>query len=287
MPLREGQRMSLAERVSTARLQTPAHNVLTVDIERLPGRARMEHRGLTIEGDFWDLNGWKYVIGRRIHPDHVIEWPRTICAAWQTYGAKRVEFASEWGDGREAMLSRIWDAYDSADLLYGHNVDRFDTKNLNAEWLTLGLHAPSPAKILDTLKEARKTFGFESNTLASLTQRLGIETKTDKYSVDVARAAVEGHAPSQKRIKAYNVGDIHASREFVDRLRGWIPSHPHNVIGTSDDRPTCNQCWGDRLERNGIKLAQQITYTLYRCLDCGANVQGTRHSRAAITRGAR
>lgn len=278
--------MSLVERADAARLQN-AHNVLTLDIERLPGRARMSHRGLTIEGDFWDLSSWKHAIGRRIHPDDVIEWPRTICAAWNWYGTQKVEFASEWGDGREGMLTKVWEAYDRATLLYGHNVDRFDTRNLNAEWLTHGMMAPSPFKVLDTLKEARKTFGFESNTLASLTERLGIVTKTDKYSVDVARAAVAGDKAAQRRIKSYNVGDIHASREFVDRLRGWIPSHPHSVIGTADDRPTCNQCWGDRLKVNGTKLAQQITYRLYRCLDCGANVQGTRHSRAATTRGAR
>jgi hypothetical protein len=279
--------MSLAERVQGARIKAPGNTVLTLDIERLPGRARHKHRGLTVEGDFWDLGSWKHTLGYRIPHEAVIEWPRTISVAWQFYGTKTVEFASEWGDGREGMLRRAWDAYDQADLVYGHNVDRFDTKNLNAEWLTLGLAPPSPFKILDTLKEARKTFGFESNTLASLTQRLGVDTKTDKYSVEMARSACAGTAADQKRLKAYNVGDIHASREFVDRLRGWLPTHPHNLMGTADDRPTCNQCWGDNLQRNGTKLAQQITYSLFRCLDCGANIQGTRHNRAAITRGAR
>lgn len=279
--------MSLTERVAGARLNAVKPNVLTLDIERLPGRAIHKHRGLTIEGDFWDLGSWRHVIGYRIPPESVVEWPRTICAAWQFYGNKRVEFASEWDDGRDTMLRRIWDAYDQTDVLYGHNVDRFDTRNLNAEWLTLGLNPPSPFQILDTLKEARKTFGFESNTLASLTDRTGVATKTDKYSVEMARGAVAGDKAKQRQIKAYNVGDIHASREFVDRLRGWIPSHPHNLIGTIDDRPTCNQCWGDNLEPNGIKLAKQISYRLYRCRDCGANVQGTRHARAAVTRGTR
>jgi hypothetical protein len=278
--------MSLSAAVESARIQAPGKTVLTLDIERLPGRAKVQHRGLTIEGDFWDLGSWRHTIGYRIHPDDVIEWPRTICVAWQFYGTKRVEFASEWDDGREDMLRRAWEAYDQADVIYGHNVAGFDSKNLNAEWLTLGLNPPSPYKTLDTLKEARKTFGFESNTLASLTERLGIATKTDKYNVAMARAAVAGSKADQRKLKAYNVGDIHASREFVDRLRGWIPSHPHSVIGTVNDRPTCNQCWGDNLERNGTKLANLITYLLYRCLDCGANVQGTRHSRAAITRGA-
>jgi hypothetical protein len=279
--------MSLAAAVAGARLNAIKPNVLTLDIERLPGRAIHKHRGLTIEGDFWDLGSWRHVIGYRIPPESVVEWPRTICGSMRWYGNKRPEFASEWDDGRDTMLARLWEAYDRADVVYGHNVDRFDTKNLNAEWLTLGLNAPTPFKILDTLKEARKTFGFESNTLASLTQRLGIDTKTDKYDVTVARAACAGDKASQRRIRDYNHGDTGASEAFVDRLRGWIPSHPHNLTGTIDDHPTCNQCWGDNLEPNGIKLAQQISYRLYRCRDCGANVQGTRHARAAVTRGTR
>lgn len=268
-------------------IKAPAKTVLTLDIERIPGRARHQHRGLTIEGDFWDLSSWKHLIGYRIPPESVTEWPRTICAAWRFYGDKRTTFASEWGDGRDTMLHRVWEAYDQADVLYGHNVAGFDTRNLNAEWLTLGLNPPSPFKTLDTLKEARKTFGFESNTLASLTQRLGISTKTDKYNVQMARDAVAGDKAAQRKLKAYNVGDIDASEAFVDRLRGWIPGHPHNLVGTIDDRPTCPQCWGDNLTPNGTTLANLITYKLWRCDDCGGNVKGSRHARAAITSGAK
>lgn len=284
--------MSLAAVVESARLHNP-HNVLTLDLERVPGRAKVKHRGLTIEGDFWDLSGWKHILGYRIHPDDVLEWPSTICAAWHWYGTKRVEFASVWDDGPEVMHQRIWDAYDRAQVLYGHNVDAFDTRHLNWAWLMQGLPAPSPVKILDTLKEARKTFGAESKTLASLTARLQIDTKTDKYSVVMARGAVAGDKKLQHQIKGYNVGDIHASREFVDRLRGWIPSHPHSLIAGATDAnglllPTCNQCWGSNLEPNGVKGAVVLTYPLMRCLDCGANVQLTRHSaRTATTRGAR
>ena len=267
--------MSIAEIAAGGSLNTSRRNVVTLDIERAPGE---------FSADFWDLNAFK---NRRIHPDMVTAWPRTICVAWRWYGTKRVEFASEWDDGTEGMLQRVWEVYDQADVVYGHNVDRFDTKNLSAEWLTHGMNAPTPFKILDTLKEARRTFGFESNTLASLTKRLGISTKTDKFEIDMARAACAGDKAAQRRLKSYNCGDVVASEEFVDRLRGWIPGHPHDLIGRTDDRPTCNQCWGDNLVPNGIKLAQQITYRLFRCQDCGANVQGTRHARVGVTRGAR
>lgn len=279
--------MSLAQIVQTAPLNN-AHNVLILDIERSPGRARVKHRGLVIEGDFWDLSGWKHTIGYRINPADVIEWPRTICAAWNFYGRERVNFAAEWGKGgSEAMLRRIWDAYNKAQIVVGHNIDGFDTKKLKAEWLGIGLAPPSPFKSVDTLKVARREFGYESNTLDSLCQRLGITAKTDRYEVAVARAACAGDRAAQARIKGYNCGDIAATVGLYDVLRPWHPSHPHSIIGTIDDRPTCNACWGDDLEPNGFTLANLILYRLFKCRGCGANVKGARHARAAVTRGAR
>lgn len=280
--------MSLAQRVETAgRLNNP-HNVLTLDIERVPGRARVQHRGLTIEGDFWDLSGWKHTIGYRIHPDDVLEWPRTICAAWNWYGEDKVHFAAEWQTGgRDTFLRKTWNALDRAQILVGHNIIGFDIKKLRTEWAEIGLKAPSPTKPYDTLKAARREFGAESNTLDSLCKRFGVVAKTDRYKVQMARDAVAGVRAAQQQIKAYNCGDIAASRGFYDFIRPWDASHPHSVIGVCDDRPTCNSCWGDNLEPNGFTLANLILYRLYRCRGCGANVKGSRHARAAVTRGAR
>lgn len=268
--------MSLAERVEAkAAPMLKGHNIVTLDIERIPG---------SFTADFWDLNAFK---NRRIHPDMVEAWPRTICAAWRWYGDKRVDFAAEWEKGgNEAMHVAIWEVFDRADIVVGHNVRRFDSRHLQTGWLELGLPMPSPFKTVDTLTEARRHFAMESNTLDAICKRLSIPHKTDKYEVDVAKAAVAGDVKAQKKLKAYNCGDIVASEALYDRLRGRIPNHPHVPTGNALDVVTCNQCNSRNLDRNGIKLAQQITYLLYRCSDCGGNVQGTRHSRAATTRGA-
>lgn len=255
---------------------TNAHDVLILDIERMKGQAVVE---------FWDLGDFK---NRRIHADDVTVWPRTICAAWNWYGKKRVHFAAEWeAGGRELMLRTIWRAYDRAQIVVGHNLDAFDTKKLKTEWRDLGLPPPSPFKTIDTLKVARREFGDESKTLDALCKRMGIASKTDRYDVEVARAALAGNRAAQRQIKAYNCGDIAATAGLYDVIRPWHAGHPHSVIGTSDDRPTCNHCWGDDLEINGFKLANRILYRLYRCRSCGGNVQGSRHARAAVTRGAR
>ena len=82
------------------------------------------------------------------------------------------------------------------------------------------------------------------------------------------------------------IGDIELTEWLYDRLRGWMPSHPH--IGTSGDEKVCNQCGSSELKRQkSTYRAVVIDYTLLRCSDCGANVRGGWHSRAATTRGAR
>lgn len=249
--------------------------IAVLDIERMKGRAEIE---------FWDLGDFK---NRRIHADDVQEWPRTICVAWKWYDRKAVDFAAEWEDGGpEAMLRRAWDVYDTADIVVGHNLQNFDSKKLQGGWKLLGLPKPSPFKTVDTLKVARTELGFESNTLDALCKRLGIPAKTDKYDVEVARRACAGDVLAQRKLKAYNVGDIHATQALYDALRGWMPSHPH--IGTLDEaEERCNQCGGTNLEKVGTYLAIQIRYVGYRCLDCGANLRGAAHSRAANVRGAR
>lgn len=244
--------------------------ILFIDIERVPGRARHQHRGLTIEGDFWDLNSWKHTIGYRLPPESVLEWPRTICAAWKWAGAKRVEFTSEWADGPDAMFKRCWDAYDHADIVVGHNIDGFDTKHLNEAWWEAGLGAPSPYRSVDTLKVARAKLGAESKTLQSLLTRIGLQGKTDKYNVQMARQACAGHTPSQRRLRGYNVGDIHATEALYDALKGWNPSHPHMGLYSGEER-SCYQCGSTDLVATGqTSKTPRTAYANFRCADCGA-----------------
>jgi hypothetical protein len=250
--------------------------ILTIDIERMKGTATVE---------FWDLGDYK---NRRLHADTVTSWPRTICAAWKWYDSPRLHFAAEWLDGGpEAMLRAVWDAYDEADIVVGHNLRGFDTKKLRGAWLELGLPEPRPFKTIDTLTIARE-FGFESNTLDALCRRLGIPAKTDRYDVEVARAACAGNKAAQRKITRYNKGDIIATEGLYDYLRGHMPTHPH--IAPMSDKPTCNQCGSTDLTLDAVKpyRAQSLAYPLLRCNTCGANVAHNRHDRRiANTRGVR
>lgn len=251
--------------------------ILVADIERLPGYAKVNHRGLTVEGSFWDLNSFKHTTGRRIHPDDVVSWPRTICAAGRFYGDKETLFAAEWENNHETFMRTIWAWMDEADVLVGHNVQGFDWKHIMGSFIEYGWTPPSPVKFVDTLKVARKEAGWESNTLDSLNKRLGVNAKTDKYSSQVAQAAVDGDEKAQRKIRAYNIGDIAASTSLYDRLRPYMTNHPHLSMWNGNEFG-CPNCGYEKagLSPTGEAYANVTKYRSYSCNKCGMNIRGNR-----------
>ena len=252
-----------------AQVKNSGAKILIVDIERLPGLARI-----------WDQKT------RFVHINNFTKLPSLLCVAAKWYGSKQTEFLSVWDDA-DHMVKRIWEMYDEADIVVTYNGVRFDNRHLKSEWLLAGMPPPRPWKDVDLYAVNSRTFGFESKSLQHLCYRLGLDLKSGHYDAVLAEKCVDGDAKAQAKMRRYNVGDVKITEQAYDRLRGWMPGHPHMGINVSDEIRTCNQCSSENLQRNGTKLAEQIVYTLYRCLDCGANVQSTRHARAAVTRGAR
>lgn len=243
---------------------------VTLDIERTPGRFRVERGDFTIEGFFWDLSQYKFLLHRRLNLEEVVEWPRTICLAWRWLGQRKVQFAAEWEDGgHEAMVRKAWEVYHEADIVVGHNLKNFDTKHLMTSFRDLGLTPPAPHKTVDTLTAARRVFGDESMKLAALTQRLGIDTKTDAYEIGTAMAAVNGDRKAQRRLAAYNKGDIIATEALYLRLLPWIQNHPHVGLFGLDDDDCCGNCGSRNLERRGYAVTTLGKYARFQCRDCG------------------
>ena len=241
--------------------------ILTLDIERLPGLARI-----------WDQKTtWV----------PVSTWTRlpsllSVSAKW--YGQRSVMFRAAWDDP-EAMIRDVWGWLDEADILYTFNGDRFDIPHLRGAFLTAGLTPPSSYKSVDLFKVARK-FGFESKSLVHLCERLGLPGKTGHYNPVLAEAAMAGDTKAQKTRRAYNNGDVKITEMCADAMRGWITGHPH-VNTEAGDKLTCPNCGTDQLERNGAYIAVVQESAEYRCQNCGAPIAATHIRRVARTRGVR
>ena len=240
--------------------------ILTIDIERIPGKARV----FDARVDY-------------IRPGMWIEPPETVCFAARWYGEKDPIFHSVW-DNANLMAVRSWALYDEAEAVVTFNGKRFDNKHLKALWFEAGMDMPRPWKDID-LFPIVKQFGYVSSSLDYVTKKLGRPGKVDKYDPDVAEAAVAGDVEAQERLRRYNIGDVEVTEWLYDRLRGWMPGHPFVGPARPEER-LCNQCGSTELrpQPTGYR-AVVVDYKLYRCDDCGANVRGGWDTRAAMTRG--
>lgn len=222
-----------------------------------------------------------------ISPDKIIE-PSTIMSfAAKWYAEDDVMFWSSHHQSHSEMIEAAWNLLDKTDILVTFNGVRFDNKHLKREFLLAGYPMPRPWKDVDLYREAKKQWMFESKGLNHLAQRLDLGQKEAHEGFGLWRACLAGDPDAWERMKNYNMQDVVLTEAVYDRMRGWIPNHPHiGPIDAEDVGLLCNQCGSDQLEATGLRRAVVLDYRLYRCIDCGANVQGLMHSRAARTRGA-
>jgi len=239
--------------------------VFIYDIERLPGT--------TI---FWDR---KQSAGY-IPKSQILSEPRTVSWAGRWYGEKKVEFFSEFHDGRGAMLDALWERLDEADYVVGFNSDRFDNPLVLSDLFVEGYSPPSPYQEIDLLKIVRKRFRFLSNRLGDLGELLELEDqKMDAGGIELWLACMEGKKAAWDKMRRYNKADIEVTTKLLERLEPW------GVLPTmfSDlERPECKRltCSGGVMVRRGVRRTKIGTeYPVYQCKTCG----GYQQDRSAIS----
>lgn len=200
------------------------------------------------------------------------DW-QMICFAYKWMGQKKVHFVrgeddDPWNDDR--MVKRLWDLFNEADTIVGHNLDRFDVKKSNALFMRKGLTRPAPFKTVDTLKVARKNFHNTSNRLGELAKLLGLDEGKLEHQgfMHLFKGCMLHNDPKVWRVmKRYNLRDVTLTEDVYKRLLSWMPTtHPVDL-----DKPnSCIRCGSDNIRRKGWRETRKYRYKRYRCNDCGS-----------------
>jgi hypothetical protein len=183
-------------------------NILYIDLE--VSKSQIYNYGLRVPSGY-------------INPDDLVKPCYIICWAASYVGSDVIwsdcvnsKEARKWDDKR--ILSRLQELMDSADIIAGHNVDRFDLKKSNARFLLNGIEPVTGKKTLDTLKIARSKFAFESNKLDYIAQALGFRPKMDIRNDDWNRIVATGDEKTLKKVQRYNKGDVREGKRVLDVL---------------------------------------------------------------------
>ncbi len=167
------------------------------------------------------------------------------------------------------LLKVLWKLLDEAEVVIGHNSNEFDIRKTNARFLVNNIPRPSPYKTVDTLKEVRKHFFFNSNKLDHLGKLLKIGKKVETGGFELWLECMAGNMKAWKKMVKYNKNDVILLEKLYMILRPWIDSHPNRALMDGKER-ACPTCGSEKMHSRGFIYTRVGAFRRWQCTDCGA-----------------
>lgn len=207
---------------------------------------------------------------------HVLSW----AAKWINSPPEQVMYRDQRHrkniDDDKELLRGIWRLLDQCDFVVTQNGDRFDIPKLNARFLLNGMQPPASYRQIDTKKIAKRKFGFTSNSLEYLADKLNKKYKKLKHErfhgFDLWKEILAGNKDAWQEMEKYNKHDVLAMEETYLILRPWDSSINFNVY---DDVTTqvCS-CGRSEFKKNGYYYTNSSRFQRFKCLGCGSEMRG-------------
>jgi DNA polymerase elongation subunit (family B) len=204
------------------------------------------------------------------------------CFSAQWYGEKTKTYALPDYHGfrkytdkdDKPLLADLFSLLSEAQVVVAHNGDAFDIKKINARLKIHGFSPPSPFKTYDTLKEARKTFKFDSNKLDNLGRALGVGRKIPNTGAALWRGCRDGDSKSWAQMVRYCKQDVDLLSRVYTELKPWSRSHPNlTMFGEQSGCPVCESV---KVQRRGWNIAKTRKTPRFQCGECGHWFSGKR-----------
>lgn len=239
--------------------------MLLYDIETAP-----------ILGYVWGL--WENNLGLNQikHDWHILAW----AAKWLDDPASKIIYmdqrkAKNIEDDKELLMG-IWKLLDEADIVITQNGKMFDEKKLNARFILQGFKPPSSYRHVDTKQIASRKFGFTSNKLEYLSDKLNKKYKKLKHhdyaGFELWKACLAGDLKAWREMEKYNKYDVLSLEEVYRKLQPWDNSINYDLY--NDEVSFTCSCGSTEFKLNGYKYLASGKYHRYACKKCGAETRG-------------
>ena len=177
------------------------------------------------------------------------------------------------------LLKGIWKLLDEADFVVGHNSDAFDVKKLNARFIMNGMQPPSSYKKLDTKKIAKRHFGFTSNKLSYLTDKLckdNVKSSHNEFpGFSMWLECINRNPRAYSSMKEYNILDVTSLEELFKVMLPWENAGLFSLY-FEDDTPRCS-CGSTKFKKNGFYYTNSCKYQKYKCKSCGSEYRDSKN----------
>lgn len=184
--------------------------ILVFDIETSLSIFSAFHTGMQYLGEKNILQDW-----------YMVSWAAKWLGEDQVFSDVLTSREAKQGNDKR-ILKGLWKLLDEADIVIGHNSDKFDLKRVNTRFILNGYKLPRPSKSIDTLKLARKMFSFSSNKLDYLCKLFGLDGKTEHEGYDLWLNCLKGDKKSLETMVNYNRNDVVILEDLYNILKEGI-----------------------------------------------------------------
>lgn len=175
------------------------------------------------------------------------------------------------------LLDDLWTLMDQADFILTQNGKKFDDKRIKARFVMNGYQPPSSYRHIDTLVIAKQEFGFTSNKLEFMTEKLCTKYKKMKHDefpgVELWKECLRDNPRAWEVNEQYNKYDILSLEELYTVIRPWDRKAPNFNVYTDSTERKCS-CGSTSFAKRGFVYSNLGKYQRYKCCDCGAEQRG-------------
>lgn len=224
-----------------------------------------------------------------ISPIQVVEHTTLMSYCFKWLDSPHVFYDDNRGMGRKMrndnrLLKGLHRILDGVDMHVAQNGERFDLPKIRARMAVEGYAPLKPTKVMDTLLQNKKHFGFASNSLDFMSNVLDLSNKKKKHGAfpgfELWLECLQDNPDAWNECKDYNIRDVVATEEMYLRLRGWY-NGGHNVAVFNDYDPTegeaehhCDKCGSPDTVKDGKYRTKVGVYQAYRCNSCNGWSRG-------------
>lgn len=210
---------------------------------------------------------------------NILQEPYIICASWKWLGEDEVHSVQVsrkecLRQDDKKVVKKLHTLIEEADIIVGHNSDKFDIKWVKGRCLKYGLPPLTFLKTIDTLKVARRNFGGSllSKRLDYIGTYLGLGNKIST-SGGLWLDILQGKQAAIDEMVTYNKQDVVLLEEVYLKLRPYIENFPA-VPKPRAIKEDCKACGSTNTQKYGYTFNNAKKIQKHRCNECGSVFKG-------------
>lgn len=214
---------------------------------------------------------YSWGIGRKVFLSHenIVKERQIICICWKWNDQKIVNEVN-WGFDKDdhSILLKIQSIINSADIIVGHNSDRYDVRFINSRLLYWDMQPVYYESTEDTLKQSKKVFYLNSYKLDYISEFCGFGKKIPT-TFDLWKKVMKGDIKALKEMITYCKNDVILTEKIYNRMSNSVVQKVHKGLAMGHGKLSCSACGLDSLKPKGFRYNPKSVKHKYVCGQCG------------------